>query len=324
MIEALCVERFRGLEKACISGFRRFTVISGGNGAGKSTFLEAIYVASALMKSFDDLRGVSKLDYLVSRRGGRGKWDDSRHVLWHRMATSAPISLSLWISGTRYDFSVTYNSPASSPVYVWLNTGDGLVNYEVSKMILRGSGEEVVYRKQPEPPLSLLSSTVFVDQQLLQTPERVEKTCWPKLIASRLDKRITAFLRSGLMTDAEGLTYAPLGDGYSLFIQTSKTSVRLEDAGEGVKNSVLLYMLILALKPKLLLLDDPEFGMDPDTIYAFGRLLAEVSKETDTQTIIATRSLELLEITEALRTEAGKEVAALLLEKVQRPREGFS
>lgn len=318
MIEALCVERLRGIKSGCLAGFKQVTMLCGGNGVGKSTILEAMYAASIPFESRDRLRGVEKLDYLIWRRGGRGGWTDSRTFIWYNMDASQPIAVSTQVGGIRYDFLLVHEPPASTPIYAWVSTGEGLVNFEAGKMVLRGSGEEVTARKQPDPVLaSAFSSVLLLDQYALREPCAIEKVCWGKLVMSRLDKKIVAFLRSGLMRDAEGLTYAPAGGESALFVQTSKRSIRLEDAGEGVRNGVLLAMAILALKPRLLLLDDPEVGMDSAALYAFTKLLLENARETGSQVFIATRSMELVEMGEALSSEVGGEVATIFLEKVQ-------
>ncbi|MEM1509272.1 MAG: hypothetical protein QXY49_03105 [Thermofilaceae archaeon] len=318
MIEALCIERFRGIKKSCIAGFKQVTILSGGNGVGKSTLLEAIYASSAPLRSQDELRGIDKLDYLILRRGGRGSWKDSRNVIWYNMDISQPITITLQVKGTRYDFLLTNESLTSSPIYAWVNTNEGLINFEAGKMLLRGSGEEVVAKRQPDPVLaSMFSSVLLLDQYTLREPSIIEELCWSKLIASRLDKKIIMFLRSGLIRDAEGLTYAPVGGGNTLFLQTSKTSIRLEDAGEGVRNGVLLAMVVLALRPQLILLDDPEVGMDSAALYTFTKLLLETIRTTGSQVFIATRSMELVEMGEALSSEIGGEISTIFLEKMQ-------
>ena len=69
---------------------RQLTVLVGRNGTGKSSVLEALYLASACAPSWDAVRRVSKLDYVVSRRGGRGSWSDSRRFLWYMGIRSTP------------------------------------------------------------------------------------------------------------------------------------------------------------------------------------------------------------------------------------------
>jgi ABC-type branched-subunit amino acid transport system ATPase component len=47
MIESIEIENFRGFRELQLSGFRRINIIVGDNGAGKTGFLEAIYLAAS-------------------------------------------------------------------------------------------------------------------------------------------------------------------------------------------------------------------------------------------------------------------------------------
>ncbi len=62
MISRLTVRGFRGIREGVINGFSQFTVIIGKNGSGKSSILEAIYLASACSRVYDQLRNVYKVD----------------------------------------------------------------------------------------------------------------------------------------------------------------------------------------------------------------------------------------------------------------------
>jgi hypothetical protein len=47
MIRSIVVENLRGIKKCVIDDLRDVNIFIGRNGAGKSTILEAIYIASA-------------------------------------------------------------------------------------------------------------------------------------------------------------------------------------------------------------------------------------------------------------------------------------
>ena len=77
----------------------RINVFIGRNGAGKSTILEAIYVASAWAKALDTLRDRRKVDYIIERKAGRCNWASSRDILWFLMDTSKNVEISLGFTG---------------------------------------------------------------------------------------------------------------------------------------------------------------------------------------------------------------------------------
>jgi len=76
------------------------------NGAGKSSILEALYLASAYVSAEDEVRKIDKLDYIVHRRGGRGGWDEARRFLWHMGDVEAPIKICLDTKDKTFEFEV--------------------------------------------------------------------------------------------------------------------------------------------------------------------------------------------------------------------------
>lgn len=72
VIRRIALERFRGILRGSIDELEQVTILIGRNGAGKSSVLEALYLVSSCAEHSDPVRGVDKLDYIVSRRGGRG------------------------------------------------------------------------------------------------------------------------------------------------------------------------------------------------------------------------------------------------------------
>jgi hypothetical protein len=73
MIDTVEIENFRGFRKLQLSGFRRINIIVGDNGAGKTGFLEAMYLAaSQTLESVAKLRiwrGGTLTGQLIGLRG---------------------------------------------------------------------------------------------------------------------------------------------------------------------------------------------------------------------------------------------------------------
>ena len=62
MIKSIVIENLRGIRRCIVEGLTDINIFIGKNGAGKSTILEAVYIASALIDERDTLRSVNKLD----------------------------------------------------------------------------------------------------------------------------------------------------------------------------------------------------------------------------------------------------------------------
>jgi len=111
IVRRIEIENFRGIRKASIDGFNQLTILIGKNGTGKSSILEALYLVSSCASIRDNVRGGVKLDYLISRRGERGKWNNSRSVLWYQMDTSKHIIVRLYMDEKTLEFHIFDRPP---------------------------------------------------------------------------------------------------------------------------------------------------------------------------------------------------------------------
>jgi AAA15 family ATPase/GTPase len=118
MIRSIVVENLRGIKKCVIDDLRNVNIFIGRNGAGKSTILEAIYIASAFANKHDVLRNVYKFDYVVQRRGGRGNWNSFRDILWFLKDVDEKIIIELKFS-TGNTLRFTLINDVVPPSHVW-------------------------------------------------------------------------------------------------------------------------------------------------------------------------------------------------------------
>jgi len=324
VIGRVLVRRFRGIREGLLEGLKQVTILIGRNGAGKSSVLEVLYLASACAAPRDEVRGVDKLDYIVNRRGGRGSWDGSRGFLWYMGETEAPIEVQIDVKGRTLRF-VAVDSPKglTKPQYpVRLVTEDGRL-VELEAGYASGSAEDI--RAGRGVPIGIdgelaevkrfLEGFLLVDGVLIRRPAAVESYAWPRLLVKRFDKHVVEMLREELEPEAEGLTYAPSGEGYHLMLQTPRTAVRVDDLGDGVRSALLAAMLVLAYRPTVLLVEEPELHMHPAGLYTYMKFLTRLAKEWGLQIIATTHSIELIQIAQALSRELGVELAVFYLER---------
>ncbi|RLF25004.1 MAG: hypothetical protein DRM97_02730 [Thermoprotei archaeon] len=317
MIRSIRLERFRGVQEGFIDDLRQVTLLIGRNGSGKSSILEALYMMSACSSPIDDVRGINKLDYVVNRRGSRGSWDDARSILWYTLDTSNPITIELGIREGKCTFQI-FDAPlshrpvrlktpagfvelaegycAKSPQELWLTT---------SRIDIKGLTELRDY----------LRGFLFIDRHLLAKPKAIEKSSWSKVAAKRLDKQIIFMIREEFEVDAESLTYIPIGDEYCLALQTSETTTRVDDLGDGARAALLSSLLILAYRPTLVLIEEPELHMHPAGLYTYMKFLLKLMKQFNAQLIASTHSIELVQITEALAKELNLDFTVKFIER---------
>lgn len=318
MISEVHISGFRGIREGHLGDLKQITILVGRNGVGKSSVLEALYLISACAESKDVVRGVEKLDYVVRRRGGRGDWDSSHGLLWYMGDTEKPIEVRIGLKGATHEFIIAPVGGVSKPVR--LKERNYLIDLETYRL---SEGIENIYRMHyVELPSEygeirkFLSGILFIDWFITRHPEIVEKYAWPRLLAKRLDKRIVEFLKEEFEPDAEGLTYAPSGENrYHLAVQTAETAVRVDDLGDGARAALLASMLVLAYRPTVLLLEEPELHLHPAGMYTYVKFLVRLAKEIGFQIIASTHSLELIQIVQRLAQESGIEASVLYLER---------
>ena len=181
------------------------------------------------------------------------------------MDPSAPILVKLDVDGRAYEFEIFDTLHDFGPVRLRLE--GGLLDLESRRLTPQGRPLTVYSIVDLDEELmrlrECLRGFLFVDRQLMLNPQVVEKFSWSRVVAKRDDKLVVSMLREEFKGDAESLTYLPIGSIYCLALQTSKTTVRIDDLGDGARIAALTALLLLAYRPSLVLIEEPELHMHP-------------------------------------------------------------
>ncbi len=321
-INSIQIENLRGIRKGKIKGLDKVNILLGPNGAGKSTILEAIYLISAWAKRIDDLRGVNKENYVVSRRTGRGDWSTARQILWHNMDTEKEIKICITTNDRLLDFRVPYSlthidSKNQSSVFIKMPREilkkpshnrlsrvyitSTLSLYDPLEKAYKGSfiGElRGLFNKFYNNIIKTLEKIIFIDSMFLRNPKLLEERLWSRLLAKRLDKEIIKVIREGYEPLAEDLTYAPLYPNmYTLFLKLPHTSISIDVLGDGARNAIGLMAPLVLAKDTIVLLEDPEIHQHPGGIGVLMRFILNIIKKNNIQLIMSTQSIEFVRIT---------------------------
>jgi len=325
VFKSLKIRRLRGIAECVIEGLADVNVFVGKNGSGKSTVLEAIYLASAWVEPKDLARGVSKLDYLLSRRMSRGRWVESRHLLWHKQKTDQPIEVEANVGGQYLRFKIFY--PIDDPRRaVWLEGKWHIPGITVpltyynyaQNVFLRVDNMKPVEVQQRQPISGLLEKFLggvyLVDSQFYRNYELLEKVVWPRLLKSRLDKEIVELLKD-YEPDAEDLTLAPMDTSYYLMVKFPDTVVRIDDLGDGARSALFLTSILIGVEDTAVLIEEPENHQHPGGLYTVLNFALNVAKRKRLQLFITTHSIETIVMTKELAKQNNLSFKLFFLER---------
>ena len=205
MIESIEIRNFKGIRTCKLNDLAQVNILIGRNGAGKSTVLEALYVASAWIKAHDSIRKRDKLDYVVKRRTSRGDWSSLMQVLWFSMNLDNEVKIVLALLGRRLKFQLVPHHDAKSAVFVDLHRyvteeQSILYNYYMGYIMRRtpsgfifesgGSLRERIVKTLGKELIQFLGDVTLIDDYIMRNTKEVEEAVWPELLANRQDKII--------------------------------------------------------------------------------------------------------------------------------------
>ena len=326
-ISSVSISNLRGIKSCRLDEMADVNVLVGSNGSGKSTILEAVYLASAWAQNNDPIRGKHKLDYTIERRTGRKSWMEAKEYLWYRMETQNPIKITLtFTTGTKYALKIIEQEKE-----VWLElprkVRAELAEYDhfsaATKTLLnlktlrKTSGQHVLSEYVEAPETRFLGGAVLIDAELVTNPSHIEREVWPKALHKRLDKQVVEVLRQGYEPTAEGLTYMPYPEG--LAVQLKDTTVRIDDLGDGARIAVITGLALSTVKDTAVMIEDPESHQHPKGLAVIMDFALKMAKTNNLQLLITTHSIELVKI---LRKLSDKHSLKYKVYHVQRDHQG--
>lgn len=335
MIESLAIENLRGIKKLNVSGLTDVNIFIGRNGAGKSTILEAIYLASAFFSRLDPLRDKSKLDYVVERRTGRGSWQNNRDILWYTKNTSEDVTIALkFRTGNTLKFKVLYETPfgkiplllevpeevarkagilsLSRLIYLWESELVELIGRTIQPSSYGYRDYNSVVSMLDKEAMYLRGVT-FLDSRL--DVKSVEQRVWRSLLDRRLDKAVVDLVREEYEPGVEGITYKPSGMEFVLSILLPHTSVEIDGLGDGARMAVFYASVLALLSDTGVLIEDPEIHQHPGGLVTLLKFTLKMAKEKKLQLFITTHSLELVKIARELTSKYGLDLRVLYVER---------
>ena len=338
MIESIVIENLRGLKKCSIEGLTNVNMFIGKNGVGKSTILEAIYLASSTTEAYDRLRDLGKIDYTVWRRCNRGSWDTHREILWFNKNIEEEIRIELrfktqntlrfkipyWASSARsallevlpeIALKAGISHPQGSLYLGWDQTYSSRLWEPRWKTPLRAlSSEEFIKIIYPyEREIMYLKNIVFLDSRI--AINNIEKRVWKELLDKRLDKLVVGLIKEEYEPTVESVGYKPAGSDFVLAIWTPSTAIEVDGLGDGARMAILYASILALIKNTGVLIEDPEVHQHPGGLTTLMKFTLKVAKERNLQLFISSHSIELVNIVKRLCSELGLDVKVFFVDR---------
>jgi AAA15 family ATPase/GTPase len=342
MLSEIIINNFRGISECRLENLKRINIFIGRNNQGKSSILEALYLASAAFNQSEPTSGKDKMYSLLNRRSARGiNWNNGGETLWYKYDTSLPIKISCrWENDSPVKVLLKYNHPhplISAPESTSARLENILTTYSaagplssagvclienlvVTSTISIRTGENIINEIIKNPFSNFpqieqaMKNMVFIDVGLLHEIKEVEKTLWSKLVRERNDKLITTLLREGYEIQVEDLTYVPIANEFQLAVKLPATTVRVDDLGDGSRYSTIWFMAAALAKDTVILLEEPETHQHPAGLVKSLELLLSLVQKNNLQIFATTHSLDFLKLIEALAKKEKIDIAIYFVE----------
>ena len=286
-VSQVSIESYRGLSDIEIGGLADVNVFLGPSNSGKTSALEAIYLASSEQAVCDALRRI------VRSRGGAGA--TSILSLFPKLDTNSGVDVILNDGGAdRTQFTASLYVMHDDRHHLYgVFEHENLYREFVAEFV-PGKADFVDVRSDPDDE-KLVEETgaVFVSPSELTDLDVFDDRYSDTYLSETLPSLLNA-LRSVYPQLKDIRPVKVDEDGWMSYVQLSDGVYPMFAMGDGFKAAMVL--LSHALSPGLLLLDTPEAFQHVGGLQVLSKSIAEAAGGLGSQVMIATQSLEFLDI----------------------------
>jgi len=295
IVKGLEVENYRGLRRASLTDFAGINVFVGRNGSGKSSILEALYIALQLDEG---------LGYIIKRRGWFGL--ASVEALFHGKSKEAKITVLLG-DGSREEVTISHGIPDvdhldalkvkgldTSRLYVLnLSTKDKVKGNVMFYVDSSGKHSSILLTKD----VRVIHDATFIDWNSVYTYGTPEEaySILVKEAGEEAKKSVIKTLQTeyGELRD---ITVLRSYDEWVLHLTFRDRAVPYYVVGDGVRYALMYLMAVFTPREAVLLMEEPELHTHPSLMRVVVNSILNSYRERGNQVFLSTHSLELIEM----------------------------
>lgn len=305
MVQSLQIENLRGIVAGRLEAFAPLTILTGPNGCGKSTVLDALLIGSARKPITGIVRAVARRPRLLD--GARwlvGKPEQAATIEVQSGTEDEPVPWELTWRRVGAE-EIPKDLRAAEPPYslIELRVREQPI-IEADEVYFAGNGQSVLTNKIRFESRGL--DPYLIDPGL----PRALDDLFSDAVRQGRRREVQDFLRE-LAPTLETLEILKEKDrGSQLYLVTAEGAVPVAVSGDGIQSFAQLAIELAAIPEGLALIEEPEVYQHPRAIWQSAKaLLAAVARGV--QVVLSTHSLELIDALIGQASEAERENLAL-------------
>ncbi len=280
------ITKYRKLQALEVSNIGRVNIFAGGNNMGKTSFLEAFYLASQLnnIHSFLDLERY------------RGKFLSQFHSKWLEKNFMGSIELKGKFNDTPVELSYTKEETQEDiekSAYLNTITSEAKIGEDILSSYIHlfaNKKAELHYNKSNTLCQAAFTSPYRYNETLLHTAHRLA-------IENKYYEQVISFIQEHLDTSIEKIDLVN-EEGENRFKVTSSTlnkAIDLTKYGEGLQRVFEIALLLGYCKDGILCIDELDSAIHKSLLIKVTEFIQRIAKEFNVQVFLSTHSKECID-----------------------------